>query len=1018
MRVMAEDDACLDITKSRKDEGDYGFPVQAFHKLMPFKIREILLVSSLYDAFIVEEEGLISEMVIGEYRHLLLSSPPRVTHVTSGSDALSKVKSNKYYLVITMSKNIGMSPFKFGKKIKKECPDLPVIILATDTADLHVCQGHISEEGIDKAFFWYGDSSLFMAIVKYVEDKINAKYDTVNGNVQIIIVVEDSIRDYSMLLPIIYSEIVQQTQRSISDDINEMQRLLRRRARPKILLVDNFEDGIKLYNEYKSYILGIISDVKFPKSGKVDSQAGHDFIKHVRNNNPYVPTMLQSTDPENRERAEELGAFFIHKNSPTLMKDFNHFLLKHLGFGDFVFLVPKKEHNKGEKDKNHHEKTEKIAKASNLIEFEKALKKAPLESIRFHANRNDFSNWLMARSEFKLARKLRPQKVSDFDTLSEMREYLVKVFNESRRERQLGVMTDFTKQKFEFDSSYTKIGRDSLGGKGRGIAFIRTLFARYDFDEKYPDVKITVPSTVAIGTDEFDRFISENKLYKFVNNNRDVPDNEIAKEFLNGKLSDDLKNKLTIVLKHFKKPIAVRSSSLLEDSQNHPFAGMYSTYMLPNSHKNDNLRLNQLCQTIKLVYASVFFKDAKVYIESTSAKIEEEKMAVIIQQLIGNNYNGRFYPTFSGVAQSYNYYPVSHQKRGEGIVSIAVGLGYSVVGGEKVLRFSPNHPEIIPDFSTPSMILENTQRELYVLNTKKQPKLFSEREDETLEKINIKDIVNDGSLNFITSTYNREDGMIRDGFSKEGPHLITFAGILKYDVFPLANIIKDILQAGQRSMGSPVEIEFAVNFDPENKKPPVFAIIQIRPLVIAKEHAHITWEDNDIKKEEILISSNKALGNGLIDSIKDIIYVSPETFDTSKTVEIASQIGSLNKELSENQTPYLLIGPGRWGTQDRWLGIPVAWSEISNVKVMVETALEDFNIKPTQGTHFFQNIISRDIGYLYTTLNTRDSYIDWNWLKVQKPKNKLEYASHIRLNKPLTIKLDGRSGRGLILKPE
>ena len=349
--------------------------------------------------------------------------------------------------------------------------------------------------------------------------------------------------------------------------------------------------------------------------------------------------------------------------------------------------------------------------------------------------------------------------------------------------------------------------------------------------------------------------------------------------------------------------------------------------MLPNSNKNDNLRLNQLCQTIKLVYASVFFKDAKVYIESTSAKIEEEKMAVIIQQLIGNNYNGRFYPTFSGVAQSYNYYPVSHQKRGEGIVSIAVGLGYSVVGGEKVLRFSPNHPEIIPDFSTPSMILENTQRELYVLNTKKQPKLFSEREDETLEKINIKDIANDGSLNFIASTYDREDGMVRDRFSKEGPHLITFAGILKYDVFPLANIIKDILQAGQRSMGSPVEIEFAVNFDPENKKPPVFAIIQIRPLVISKEHAHITWEDNDIKKEEILISSNKALGNGLIDSIKDIIYVSPETFDTSKTVEIASQIGILNKELADNQKTYLLIGPGRWGTQDRWLGIPVAWSE-------------------------------------------------------------------------------------------
>lgn len=1016
---MKQDKTYIDLSQIKYlDEKEHDHTIQTFHNLMPFKVREILLVSSIYDAFIVEEEGLISELVIEEYRHLLLSSPPRVTQVTSGEEALSSVKNHQYDLIITMSKNIGMDPFEFGKKIKIECPHLPVIILATDTSDLHVCQEHVDEKGIDKAFFWYGDSSLFMAIVKYVEDKINVDYDTINGNVQVIIILEDSIRDYSMLIPIIYSEIVQQTQRSISDDLNEMQRLLRRRARPKILLAKNYEEGILLYNKHKNYILGVISDVKFPIKGKLNAHAGHNFIKHVKENNAFVPTMLQSTDLKNRTRAEKLGAFFIDKNSPTLIKDFEHFLLKHLGFGDFIFLKPLNVHKTNETDKIHHIQTKEITKASDIKEFENALQKVPLESIRFHANRNDFSNWLMARSEFKLAKKLRPQKVSDFKTLAEMRKYLVSVFNESRREKQLGVMTEFSQQKFEFDSSYTKIGGDSLGGKGRGIAFIRTLISRYNFKEKYPNIKITVPSTVAIGTDEFDKFISDNNLQYFISDKKKISDKDIAKKFLKCKLSDELMKKLVIVLRHFKKPIAVRSSSLLEDSQNNPFAGIYSSYMLPNSHKDENIRLEQLCNAIKLIYASVFYKDAKVYIESTSAKIEEEKMAIIIQELIGNNYEGRFYPTFSGVAQSYNYYPISYQKREQGVVSIAVGLGVSVVGGEKVLRFSPYSPDIIPDFSTPDMVFQNSQKELYVLNTKRQNITLSEKEEESLEKIKISDIVNDGTLDYIASTYDRNDEMIRDNFTKEGPHLITFAGVLKYDVFPLTDILKDILEAGQYSMGSPVEIEFAVNFDPSNKKPPVFALIQIRPLVISKEQENITWEKEDLKKDDVFLYSNKALGNGLIDSITDIVYVKPETFDSSKTIEIAREIGSINEKLVKKQAQYILIGPGRWGSQDKWLGIPVVWSEISNVKVMIETVLEDFNIKPTQGTHFFQNIISRGIGYINITLNPRETYIDQNWLNNQKAEKELKFIKHIHLDRPMIIKLDGRSGHALINKPK
>jgi hypothetical protein len=1011
--MKQEDNSCLDLSLNNIQNDEYDFALQAFHSLMPFKVREILLVSSLYDAFIVEEEGLISEMVIEEYRHLLLSSPPRVTHVTSGKEALSKVKTNKYDLVITMSKNIGTNPYAFGKKIKKECPNLPVILLATDAADLHFCQDNVNKPGIDKAFFWYGDTSLFMAIVKHVEDKINVRYDTKNANVQVIIVTEDSIRDYSMLLPSIYSELVQQTQRSISEDLNEMQRLLRRRARPKILLTNNYEDAVKLYKKYRKNTLGIISDVKFFRNGKLDSNAGHDFIRFIKNDNRFIPSMLQSTDSNNRAKAEEIGAFFIHKKSHTLIQDFEHFLLKHLGFGDFIFLLPKKTINKAKSDNTIHENTKEIARASTLKEFEKNLQKIPLESIRYHANRNDFSKWLLARCEFKLANKLRPQKVTDFKTLDEMRKYLINVFNESRKEKQLGVMTDFEQQKFEFDSSYTKIGGESLGGKGRGIAFIRTLISRYNLQEKYKDVNIVIPSTVAIGTDEFDKFMLENNLYDKLSKKQNANDKKIAELFLKAKLHKDLKQKLKVILKHFKKPLAVRSSSLLEDSQNFPFAGMYSTYMIPNNHESVEKRLNQLYQAIKLVYSSIFYKDAKAYIKSTSAKIEEEKMAVIIQELVGSEHDGRFYPTFSGVAQSYNYYPVSHQKREEGIVSVAVGLGYSVVGGEKVLRFSPFRPGIIPDFSTPASVIENTQRDLYVLNTNKKDFNLTEKEFDNLKKISIESIAEDGTLNNISSTYDKQDGMIRDTFPKQGPYLITFSGILKYDIFPLAKILRDILEVGEKSMGSPVEIEFAVNF--EKNKTPVFAIIQIRPLIIAQENSHIIWDEKETRKPNVLMHSNKALGNGIIHDINDVVFVSPETFDSSKTVEISKEISIINSQL--NNSPYLLIGPGRWGTQDRWLGIPVYWSDILNVKVMVETALEDFNIKPTQGTHFFQNIISRGIGYINITLNKKESYIDWEWIKKQKIKNQFNFVKHIKLDKPITVKLDGRNGRALVLKP-
>jgi len=1013
-------DYILNSTKNSEyaSKNNYEIHSKTYHALMPFKVREILIVSSLYDAFIIEEEGLISELVIGQYQHLLLSSPPRVTRVYSGKKALLNIKENRYDLVITMSKHIGMDPYDFGKKVKKLNPNLPVILLATDAIDINLAQQKVTEKGIDKTFYWTGDSTLFLAAIKYVEDSINVQYDTINGNVRVLLMLEDSIHHYSMFLPIIYTEIVQQTQRSISEDLNEMQRLLRRRARPKILIAQTYEEGMSLYEKYKEYILGIITDINFQRKSKTDPNAGYAFAKKIKKESKFLPILMQSSDPKNRKKADEIGAYFLDKNSPSIVRDFQHFVLNHLGFGDFIFLVPKNKNvNKNQKIRSEtiHNQTVEIARASNMKEFEENLKKVPIECIKYHSDRNDFSNWLMARCEFKPAMKIRHNKSSDFININEIRKHLISIFNESRRKRQLGAITDFSQQSFEFDSSFTRIRGDSLGGKGRGIAFIRSLLTRYNLEKKYKNINISVPSTVVVGTLEFDRFISENKLINFINK-ENITDQEIAKKFLDSKICNELKSDLSKVLKHFKSPLAIRSSSLLEDSQSRPFAGIYSTYMIPNNHKNDAIRLRHLCQAIKLVYASAFYKESKAYIESTSSKIEEEKMAVIIQELVGNEFGGRFYPTISGVAQSYNFYPVSHQTFEDGIANIAVGLGKTVVGGEKSLRFSPAYPNIITDFSNSDEILKNSQRELFVLDTTKKNFQFSKSDDVTLNKLNIEDIINDGTLKDVSSTYDINDEIIRDSYSPQGPHLITFANILKYNNFPLASILKDVLDIGQHGMGCPIEIEFAVTLGEDGNKPPTFSILQLRPLVCSHDNYEITLNEKK-NRNKFFIHSDKSLGNGILKSIKDIVYVPPETFDSAKTVEIADEVEKINKYLSKKSIPYILIGPGRWGTQDRWLGIPVKWSQISGVSVIVETALENFNIKPSQGTHFFHNITSRGIGYINVPYNSKDFFIDWDWLEKQNLFKKLKFVKHIKLFDPLTIKLNGRSGHALILKP-
>ncbi len=990
-----------------------------FHSLMKFRVRRLLLVSSLYDAFIVEQEGLIAELIMGEYRHLFLSSAPEITRVNGGKQALDALKTGEFDLVITMSKNIGMNPYDFGKKVKRKHHDLPVVLLATEASDLRMCESHESDVGIDKVFFWTGDPTLFIAIIKHIEDQKNALNDTKTGNVRVIIMVEDSIRYYSKFLPIIYTQIVLQIQRSLSEDLNEMQMQLRRRARPRILLAETYEEAVELYDKYQEYVLGIISDIQFKKEGKMVGDAGFVFANYVQKKYAYTPVLLQSTVSRNREKSKSEGFYFLDKNSQHLVKDFEKFLLKMLGFGDFVFLMPKplgsKEKEPGIFDVERMETVE-VARAADIKEFEELLPRIPQSSIEYHAKRNHFSNWLMARGEFKLGKNLRKLKAQQFSGSEELRQFLIDFLKESRRKKQASILTDFSQQTFEFDGAFTRIREDSLGGKGRGIAFIRSLLARYNLKKKYPGVRITVPNTVAVGILEFDQFLQNNNISAFLDEQQ-YSDEQIAEVFVEGKLTEDLKKRLAKMLRYYRGPLAVRSSSLLEDSQSTPFAGMYSTYMLPNSHPVEDVRLEQLCTAIKLIYASVFFEEPRSFIKSTGSKIDQEKMGIIIQEVAGSSHKDMFYPTFSGVAQSYNFYPVGHQEAEDGIVTVAAGLGRSVVGGERSIRFCPRYPELIPEFASPDLVLQSAQQRVYVLDMSDEQKKVSFREDSTLLHVRVKEVVDDTNIRFLVSSYDRDDGIIRDGVYEGMRPLVTFSGVLKNDVFPLGPLITDILMIGEYGMGCPVEIEFAVDLRADDaKEKPVFYLLQIRPFVISQHGCDLGY--GDVPKQDIFLQSKKALGNGFFEQISDIVYIPPNRFDVAKTFEMSLEVGKINSALSKENREYVLMGPGRWGTEDRWLGVPVRWNQISSAKIIVETEMQGFLVKPSQGTHFFHNLISRGIGYVDIPVEDEESFIDYEWLDSLEAENDFEFVRHVHLKKPLKICFNGKLKTATMLKPD
>lgn len=974
-----------------------------FRNLMSFRVREVLLVSSLYDSFILEEDGQLAESLDVEYYELKLSYTPRITRVSSGREALEALDSRSFDMVITMTRVGAMDVAEFGRAVKEKHPGMPVVLLADTPAEaMRVKEAQKRDAsqdfGIDQVFVWRGDLAIFLAIFKYIEDQRNADVDTKLARVRIIILIENSARFYSAYLPLLFTELMNQTQALMADGVNTTQRLRRMKARTKILLAESFEEGWELYEKYRRNILGIITDARFPREGVSDPQAGKEFVRRVKDEDPDMPVLIQSSDDEMEEEAGKLGAAFLNKRSPQLLDRLRQFLQENLGFGDFVFRLPD---------------GAEVSRVRDLAGMPEALRSVPEESISFHALRNHFSNWCMARSEFGLAAMIRPRKVSDFENIEGIRQYLVSAFSQLRNEAQRGVVADFSRTEFSESAGFVRIGSGSLGGKGRGLGFINALLSRSEVQARFDEARIFVPPSVVIGTDVFDDFLRKNKLRRIAFS--DAPDEEIAAAFMRARMPKAVLEDLKVFVARTQYPIAVRSSSLLEDSFLHAFAGIYKTYMLANNQPTTKVRISEISKAIKLVYASTFFRNAKAYLRNTPNRMEEEKMAVVLQKLVGRNHEGYFYPDFAGVARSYNHYPAMGIKPEEGVAVVALGLGKTVVEGNRALRFSPGAPRILLQFSTPDDYLQNAQREFYALDVNRaEPAPLHESEGWVVQ-LDLTHAEKHHTLNWLGSVYSPDNDAVYDGISRQGVRLVTFAPILKGGLFKLPKILCDLLQLGSKSMGCPVEIEFAVNMKSDREGLPELAFLQIRPMTIDAESENLDELMERTSEGAVLCSSHQALGHGRTLGIRDVIHVKPTDFNRSHTVEIAAEIEVLNRKLAAEERPYLLIGPGRWGTADRWLGIPVEWHQIAGVKAIIETDMPDVQVAPSEGTHFFQNITSLGIGY-FTVHEKEGDVVDFGWLDALPGREETQYLKHIRLEEPLDVRVDGKSRRGIILK--
>lgn len=967
-----------------------------FHDLMPFKVKEILLVATLYDAYSIEKEGRFSDHMLGQYHQLNLTSLPRVTGVSTAEEAFEELRSKHYDLIILMMGVDKKTPIVLSQIIKKDYPYIPVFLLLNNNNDIFIFENDKSKmAAIDQVYVWNGDSKVFFAMVKLLEDKVNVENDTSIGFTKVILLVEDSPKYNSRYLPMLYSIVLEQTRHLIEDvNTDELYKVLKLRGRPKILLASSYEEALEIFNKYREFILCVISDVSFPKDGKIDTEAGIKLIKYVREKVENLPAVIQSSDSENERIAHSLKASFINKNSETLLQDLKTFITYYLGFGHFVYRD-----NEGRQ----------IAIAKSMREFEAYLKTIPEESLVYHALKNHFSLWLMARGEIKIAKVISPLKISDFKSPLEMRNFLINIIKVHRSEQDMGKIVSFEESAILEESNIVSLGSGALGGKGRGLAFINSLIYNFQFSDLINEINVRTPRTSIIGTDEFDIFMEINKLQDFVYNENDY--DVIKKRFLVSQLSYNIEKRLKIFLKLITKPIAIRSSSLFEDSLMQPFSGIFETYLLPNNHPDFDKRLQQTMDAIKLVYASIFSTNARTYFEAINYKIEEEKMALIIQEVVGNQYEEYFYPHISGTAQSHNFYPVAHMKPDEGFAVIAAGLGQYVVEGEKAYRFSPSYPNL--EITTTKDLYKNSQVHFYAVNLANPDLNLLEGEDAGLIKLEISQAEMHGTIKHSASVYDFDNDRLIPGIDSPGPRVMNFANILKYEYVPLAKCLNIILDVVKEALGCPVEIEFAVDLTRTVNNQPSFYLLQIKPLV--GNEADYSIDESKLEKEKIVLYTHKSMGNGGLDYITDVIYAKPEKFDNLKTLEMTYEIEKLNSKMLKENTKYVLIGPGRWGTRDRFIGIPVAWPQISNAKIIVEMSLEDFPMDASLGSHFFHNVTSMNVGYFSVNHTSPGDFIKWEILEQQKVIAETEYFKHIRFKKPFLILMDGKKGMAVIL---
>ena len=970
----------------------------SFVNLMTRRIFNVLLIANPYDAFMLEDDGRIDEKLFNEYAALSLRYPPRFTQVSTEAEAWAELQRNSFDLIIVMPGTDNSDTFDIARGIKHRFQHIPLVVL---TPFSHGITARIENEDLsdfEYVFCWLGNTDLLLSIIKLIEDKMNLDHDIEEGGVQQIILVEDNIRFYSSVLPELYKFVLQQSMEFATEALNEHQRTLRMRGRPKIVLARTYEEAIDLYDRHPNNVLGVITDARYPRGGVVDPQAGVHLLAELRKRDPFLPLILESAESENALQAKAYNADFIDKNSKKMAVDLREVVKQRFGFGDFIFRDPQ----------THQE----VMRAHNLKEMQSAILSVPAESLLYHITRNHVSRWLRSRAMFPAAEFVKQLSWQELQDIDAHRRAIFEAIVDYRRMKNRGVVAVFRRDRFDRYSNFARIGEGSLGGKGRGLAFIDNIVKHHPELNQFDNATVMIPKTVVLCTDLFEEFMDHNNLYQLALS--DADDAVILDAFRRATLPASLEGDILTFIEATSSPIAVRSSSLLEDSHYQPFAGIYNTYMVPlldNRHR----MLSMLCDAIKGVYASVFFKDSKAYMQATRNVIDQEKMAVILQEVVGRQYGDRYYPSISGVGRSLNYYPIGDERAEEGIVNLALGLGKYIVDGGQTLRICPHHPGKVLQMSDTEMALRETQTRFYALDLKNMGENFSVDDAFNLLKLSVREADKDGALQYLASTYNPTDQVIYPGVYPDGRKIISFVGVLEHDVVPLPHLLREVLRLGQEAMRRPVEIEFAVEIDAATRSC-VFYMLQIRPMVDVKSDVHINL--SEIRPETILLQSNNALGHGQMDDITDVVYVKTDGYNAGNNPLIAEEISRINAKFLDRGEHYVLVGPGRWGSSDSWLGIPVKWPNISAARIIVEAGLTNYRVDPSQGTHFFQNLTSFGVGYFTINDFNGDGVYNRAVLDALPAVEETAHVRHVRFPHALSIKVDGKKKLGYVLTEE